>query len=142
MTESPEQTSTSTSTTNTSTSTPSEPKCPVDHKAGASSLWKALGFPHPEKSEPALSPQDLELQRRNLPHHWKKRPNTLRHHMPISAFLFPHIEFIPVFLEEEEEEVVAMEHLQMETSVHHIINQVWMKPRRGCIPPNNKYSMP
>lgn len=39
-------------------------KCPVDHKAGASSLWKVLGV-KPAKQEAPLSSRDEELQKKN-----------------------------------------------------------------------------
>lgn len=48
-----------------SSSESSSGKCPVDHKGGASSLWKVLNI-RQSKEEP-LSPRDIELQRKNLP---------------------------------------------------------------------------
>jgi cytochrome c heme-lyase len=46
-------------------STGNNGKCPVDHKAGASSLWKVLGVQH--KESPSSSPRDDELRQKNTP---------------------------------------------------------------------------
>eukprot|EP00934_Nitzschia_sp_Nitz4_P003638 Nitzschia sp. Nitz4//scaffold43_size134323//108004//108789//NITZ4_003316-RA/size134323-processed-gene-0.68-mRNA-1//-1//CDS//3329551999//3628//frame0 len=54
---------------NSDDNTPTTPasssgKCPVDHKSGATSLWKVLGI---NGSQQPLTPEDEELRRKNLP---------------------------------------------------------------------------